>query len=157
MNNVKQMTAYQKTELLLGSYKQLEKGVIYKQTLIEEFEQEGLPESSKSIVKYSSGIIFDNSTDFEKKEELIESLESSIKVTKLLLKLIDKALKEISTDSYYDIIRLKYFEGLTIEKIAELIFCEISTVSRNRKRLVTQLSAILFSDEVIKELYGLLQ
>lgn len=64
-------------------------------------------------------------------------------------------MKEIERDPYFEIITLKYFEDYTIAEIALKIHCEASTVSRNRSRLVRELSTILFSDEVLRELYGL--
>lgn len=155
MENIREATAYMKTEMLLTNYKKFKKGIENKELLIDEYSQEGLPQSSKSIVKYSSECDFSGDADFEKQEEIIESLKDNIKVTKLLINLIEAALKEIERDPYFEIITLKYFEDYTIAEIALKIHCEASTVSRNRSRLVRELSTILFSDEVLRELYGL--
>ena len=155
MENIREATAYMKTEMLLTNYKKFKKGIENKELLIDEYNQEGLPQSSKSIVKFSNDSDFGGESDFEKKEEIINSLQENIKVTKLLINLIDKALKEIVSDPYFEIIVLKYFEDYTIAEIGYKIPCEASTVSRNRSRLVRELSTILFSDEVLRELYGL--
>lgn len=154
MEDMRKMTAYLKTEALLTNYKKFKKGVQNKKLLIAEYNQEGLPKTSKSIIKYSSDGVCDSDSDFEKKEEIIESLKSNIRITELLINLIDKALEEIKYDQYYEIIVLKYFEDFTINDIALQIYCSGSAVSRNLNRLVRQLSSILFSDEVITELYG---
>ena len=155
MEDMRTMTAYLKTEALLTNYKKFKKGIENKELLIKEYSQEGIPKTSKSIVKFSNGGMFNNDTDFEKQENVIENLKEDIKVTKLLIRLIDKALKEIERDPYYKVIELKYFEDYTTKDIGLRMYCEGSTISRNRDRLVRQLSAILFSDDVITELYGM--
>lgn len=155
MEDVRKLTAYLKTEMLLTNYKKFKKGIENKELLIQEYSQEGLPQSSKGIVKYSNECDFNGESDFEKQEEIIESLKDNIRVTKLLIDLIDAALKEIEKDPYFEIIILKYFEDFTISDIALRLYCEPSTVSRNRNRLVRELSSMLFSDEVLKELYAL--
>ena len=54
-------------------------------------------------------------------------------------KKLDRALSDISYDPYYQIINLYYKENEKIENIAELMQCDISTVSRNKKRLCRML------------------
>lgn len=48
---------------------------------------------------------------------------------------ITAALKDIETDQYYKIIPLYFRYNYTIEKIAEVFEVEISTITRNKKRL----------------------
>lgn len=45
------------------------------------------------------------------------------------------ALKQLENDTYYKIIPLYFSYGYTIEEIAEVFDVEISTISRNKKRL----------------------
>ena len=45
------------------------------------------------------------------------------------------ALKEVEADHYFKIIPLYFRYGYTIEEIAEVFDVEISTISRNKKRL----------------------
>ena len=45
------------------------------------------------------------------------------------------ALKEVESDKYFKIIPLYFNYGYTIEEIAEVFDVEISTISRNKKRL----------------------
>lgn len=56
---------------------------------------------------------------------------------------IQTALKEIERDSYYKIIPLYFSELNTIEQIAEKFNVEISTITRNKKRLCLQIHRIL--------------
>ena len=49
---------------------------------------------------------------------------------------IELFLVSYSDDPYIDIIYLHYRDGITIERIAELMNKDISTIKRNKKRLI---------------------
>ena len=49
---------------------------------------------------------------------------------------IKNALRQISDDEYIDVIYLHYRDYLTLERVAELLEKEVSTIKRNKKRLV---------------------
>ena len=51
-------------------------------------------------------------------------------------KKVEKVLQEISYDAYYQIIILHYKENVKLEQIAEKMNVDVSTVSRNKKRLL---------------------
>lgn len=65
---------------------------------------------------------------------------------------VEDALAQLEDDFYYDILRYKYFDKLTQEEIAEKLHCDVSTVTRNKNRLIKRLSFMLFSDQAIEEL-----
>lgn len=46
-----------------------------------------------------------------------------------------RALENIIDDDYFPVILYYYQDGFTIEKIAEIYDCEVSTITRNKKRL----------------------
>lgn len=48
---------------------------------------------------------------------------------------VTEAIKGIEGDTYYKIIPLYFSYGYTIERIAEVFGVEISTITRNKKRL----------------------
>lgn len=48
---------------------------------------------------------------------------------------ITQALKKIESDPYFEIIPLYYQKNNTIERIAEEFGVEVSTITRNKKRL----------------------
>lgn len=50
-------------------------------------------------------------------------------------KIIRRAIESIKGDAYYKIIPLYYSYGYTIERIAEELGVEVSTIVRNKKRL----------------------
>lgn len=51
-------------------------------------------------------------------------------------KTIEYFLIEYSDDPYIDIIYLHYRDGITIERIAEVMCKDASTIKRNKKRLI---------------------
>jgi hypothetical protein len=55
------------------------------------------------------------------------------------------ALTLIEKDAYFDIIPLFFREKYTVETISEIIGCDISTVTRNKKKLCLRLHGILES------------
>lgn len=56
--------------------------------------------------------------------------------TKKKSKNIEKVLHSYSDDPYIDIIYLHYRDSLTLEKIAHVMDRDISTIKRNKKRLI---------------------
>lgn len=56
---------------------------------------------------------------------------------------IAAALKEIEQDPYFKIIPLYFNYGYTIEEIAEVFDVEISTISRNKKRLSLEIYKLI--------------
>ena len=100
----------------------------------------------------------DRRTAIEKLEELLRNYPvfkdiPDKEYTAKLVKRVDDALKKISDDPYYDVIPMFYFEGKTREYIALEFECTETTISRNKTRLLNQLKLMLFSDEVIYELF----
>ena len=59
----------------------------------------------------------------------------------------------VMDDMYYDVIVMYYFEKKTREEIAEQYDTTVTTISRNKTRLINKLKPILFSDDVIYELF----
>lgn len=100
---------------------------------------------------------------FKKTEEILrnydkfkcaaETNKDDTEKTQKLIKIIDTALNTIKKDKYYKVIEYIYFESKTREEIAEIFDCEVKTITRNKNRLVNQLKIIIFSDDVIKELF----
>lgn len=52
---------------------------------------------------------------------------------------VAEALRQLSADPYFRIIPLYYDYGYTIDKLAELFNVEVSTITRNKKRLCLQI------------------
>ena len=92
--------------------------------------------------------------NYQDLKKVVEEKEKSggldnIPITADYVKMIEKALDDIRTDEYYDIIPLVYYHGLTTEDVAETLQKDTSTIYRNKKRLVKKLEIKLLSDDVI--------
>lgn len=148
-------TPFQKTEQLLYNYNSFKSVIAEKQKTIADIKENGLPKKSKSITSFAGGDgMRDNKMEQELIIEQIESIEKSIVVTLRFIKIIDDALDKLKDDKYFDVIPMKYFEGKTYEEIATIMEKDVSTISRNRNRLINELKIRLFSDEVIYEIFS---
>lgn len=149
-------TSFQKTEQLLYNYRSFQKAIDDKWEQIEIIQQAGINKKSKDITSCNPGSNYiDVKSDMERAEDQIRKLEEMIeKITEYVEK-VDSALMKISDDPYYDLIRLKYFEEKSREEIAEYLNCDVSTISRNKNRLLNTLKIYLFSDDAANEMFGL--
>lgn len=99
----------------------------------------------------------DRKTAAQKTEELLKNYPSfklsDQPYTKKLCQKIETAMKTIQNDYYFEIIALYYFERMTREEVAEHFNTSETTISRNKKRLIDSLSAVLFSDDLIYDLF----
>jgi RNA polymerase sigma factor (sigma-70 family) len=93
----------------------------------------------------------------QKTEELLKNYPrfklSDQPYTKKLCQKIETAMMTIKDDYYYEVISLYYFERMTREEVAEHFNTSETTISRNKKRLIDNLSAVLFSDDLIYDLF----
>ena len=146
---------FQKTETLLFNYNNFVAAVHDSEEQIREIRNMGLAKKSKSITSFmgDTGYV-EVKSDLEKAEEKIEMIEFRIQTTKNFIKVIDDAVACLRDDKYYDLIRLRYFEGKSRDEIAEYFDCDTKTVTRNKNRLINLLQIRLFSDEVIQHIFG---
>lgn len=144
---------YRKTEQLLYAYNSIQKAIEERRNQVDDIRQHGLAEKSKSIVLMPVGGGGEKMDGEERIEEFIKSIEKSISISVRYLALVDHALSMIEDDQYYDLLIMKYFDGRTQEEIAEHFGVDVSTVSRNKSRLINELKIYLFSDEAIFELF----
>ncbi len=131
----------------------LKKAISEKRRHIDFIKESGLQKKSKSITSFTGNNPLEAKPEDEKVEEQIATLENTIRITKQYLEVIETALSEISDHKYYDIIRMRYFDGVAMDKIAEHFEVDVKTVSRNKNQLVGKLAIYMFSDEVITEIF----
>ena len=116
---------------------------------------------NKTVMKLKmSGLMKDDrKTAYQKTEELLRNYETFKKVedqphTKKIVTIIASALYDLQKDDiYYEIIPMIYFEGKTREEVADYFDTTVTTISRNKNRLVNKLKNRIFSDDVIYELF----
>lgn len=148
-------TPFQKTETLLFNYNNFKAAVKDSEDQINEIRGIGLAKKSKSITSFTGdGGFIEVKSDMEKAEEKIEAIQFRIQTTKNFIRIIDDALDVLKDDPYYDLIGLRYFKGYSTEDIAEHFDCDVTTVRRNKNRLINLLQIRLFSDEVIQEIFS---
>ncbi len=148
-------SSYRSTEKILYSLKVLPEAV----KLIDE-EIEALKEEAKSITpppaKSNTLVLNEKDKTYVYGDEILETrisqLEQISTKTKSQIRLVNKALMKIKNDSYYKIIQLYYFDGMTIEEVAEKIDYSVGTVSKHKKRLINELKVYIFPDTFINEL-----
>lgn len=63
--------------------------------------------------------------------------------------MLEDALKSIENAPYYIVILERYIGGKTDEQIAEKLYCEVTTVWRNRMRLLNKMAVRLFGVKVV--------
>ena len=73
--------------------------------------------------------------------------------TEIMMSKIDEALAALDGDEYSGLIQMIYEEGKTREECAEFYGVEPVTISRNKRRLIERIKNIIFSDDVIRELF----
>lgn len=108
-----------------------------------------------------SGLMKDNNlTAFQKTERAlrlyrsIQNGHSENGISEKFIKLVDRALDDLSDDPYFGLISMIYFEGMTREQAAEVFDTTATTISRHKTRLVNKLVPVLFSDDAVIELFS---
>lgn len=71
-------------------------------------------------------------------------LEAAMAADAYEIETLEWALVNCAGDPYYQTVTGRYFEGLDDEQIGKLSHCDVSTVWRNRKRLIQRISVYLY-------------
>lgn len=100
----------------------------------------------------------DRKTATEKLEELLRLYPTFKKIdgkpqTAKLVEALEEALHSIERDPYFDVLTRFYFNGQTRDFIAQAYGTSVTTISRNKTRLLSELTPQVFSDEVIAEIF----
>lgn len=102
----------------------------------------------------------DEKTAVRKTEELLKNYRDMKTIppvkgsaADIMLTKVDEALAALDGDDYSGLIQMIYEEGKTREECAEFYGVEPVTISRNKRRLVERIKNIIFSDDVIRELF----
>ncbi len=150
----KPKSAFKKTEQLLYNYRGFKKIIEDREQEIEELRKYGVPERSKGIVGYTPKTNSVQGTVLP--EESVESavcrIHCATQDTVRIVTLIEKCMKALENDPYYKTLEMRYFDGKTLEEIAFEFGCDHSTISRNKNRLVKEISMQIFPDDVVNEI-----
>lgn len=74
--------------------------------------------------------------------------------TKRLFAILDNAIKLLKEERFIGIITMHYFDGLTMERIAEIYDISLVTAYAQKKKLIGKIANIALSDDAIKEILG---
>jgi hypothetical protein len=148
-------TAYQKCEQLLYNYNGFKRIVDECSQEIKDIKLYGVPQKSAmsggervQSSRNVQGIVLPE----ESVEQAVRNVQESVRGTVQAIALIDKCMNSLRNDPYYDVLPMRYFEGRTLEDIGVCLGYDHSTISRNKNRLVKELSMRLFPDEVVSEM-----
>lgn len=151
----REKTAYQKTEQLLYNYRGFQRIVAERMAEIEDIKKYGVPKKGGAVVEYGGntggtprGIVLPD----ESVEAACARIQHSVQNTVDALALIDRCMAQLKFDPYYTILEMLYFDGRTQEDIAYELKCSQVTISKNKGRLVRELSMRLFPNQAVKEM-----
>lgn len=152
-NSVNDKTAYAKTEALLYNYMGFKRVVEERKQEIEDIRKHGVPRSC-AVTEYvqKGGLPHGIVLEEESVEIAVHRIECAIQDTVHAINLIDRCMAALKTDPYYCILEMRYFEGRTQDDIADYLGCSQVTVSKNKGRLVKELSIRLFPNQAIAEM-----
>ena len=85
-------------------------------------------------------------------ESAVHRIKASVQDTVQAIALIDKCMGQLKNDPYYKILEMRYFEGRTQDDIALEFNCSQVTISKNKGRLVRELSMRLFPNQAVGEM-----
>lgn len=95
-------------------------------------------------------------TAAEKCEDLLYNYQAFKEVdeesSRKIVERVDHALRLIEKDPYYDIIPMTYFKRMSREDVAYYLNASPTTVTRNRRRLIDEMKAVIVSEDTILEL-----
>lgn len=137
---------FAKVEVMLYAYKGALEAVKGKEEAVEELRKYGLPQFSPSYLGTRSD------KNKPEVEEEIEKLERSISFLRRTINLIEAGLSSIQQDNFFELIKLKYFENKTMEDIAEHMNTGLTTIYRNRERLIYKLIKIIFAEDILRDI-----
>lgn len=69
--------------------------------------------------------------------------------TREIIRIIEACLDCIRNEPYSDIIKYKYMDSLSDERISEIKYCDPSTITRQRKKLIKRISGMLYPGQFL--------
>lgn len=144
-------STFQRTEQLLYLMPKLKEAISHNKQRISDLKKYGLEKKGSAVH------VIPTTTPIKKDEEELIDLEISKLnqrnyIINSEIKWINSILNTMIKDKFYKIIELKYFNNKTYEELAEDLECDVSTISRNRTRIINELKVLFFPNDSIDEL-----
>ena len=140
---------YQATERRLRAYPTLKANIQRYKADIKDIAHEDMGKSA-DIIMFQSNSGKAPERDLEElRQEKIFALTEKLYRDSKNVEEMDIAINYVKADPYYKIITMTYLEERQLEDIAEALNCDKTTIWRNRKRLIRQMSIVLYGAEAI--------
>lgn len=139
---------YKATERRLYAYPYLSQKIEDDREMLDELLHYGPRERSKSITRFQkSGRRLDP-------DEIVSAIqmdmEATIAADEEEIRALEKATSYVKEDKYAYCLFGRYFDEKDDETIAAELGCDVSTVWRNRKRLVQRVSVMLYGVQAVR-------
>ena len=153
IKNPSDKSPYQRTEALLYNLNSFYDAIEFHYEQIELLKTAGAPKKSKSITSYvaNSGLR-EIKDEAEIVDEKIEDEKKVIYRTRLLLGVVENALKDLPEDKCPEIIDFIYRERMNLEDVSKEVGVSHVTVAKYRKSMISTIATRLFPDETIKDI-----
>ena len=149
-NQPKPQDCYKATESRLYAYSTLRANIEQYQLDIRDLKAEHITEKSKDITCW--GGASSRLTPEEKQQARIMAVEVKLARDQAEVDKMDKALARLERsegNARVNFLKQVYFEGFSLDEIAELEGCSLSTIQRRRSSLVRVLALILYGAEAL--------
>ncbi len=141
---------FQKTEQLLYLVPQLKEAINHNKRRINDLKKYGIPKSSNAVKIVDSSFVKKEDSEIIE-QEIAKLLQRNYIITSQL-KWINGILDTLRDNKFYDLIELKYYKQMSYEEIAEYFNCDVSTISRNKNKIINKIKGLLFPNNSIEEL-----
>lgn len=139
---------YKATERRLYALPILRKKIIDDENQLADLLEHGMPERSKSIVRFSrSGCRL---TPEEMLEAVICDLEATIASDEHEIETLERALEHIKDDPFYFAVEGKYFLDYDDDDVALELKCGTTQLWKQRGRLVRAVSVLLYGAQAAR-------
>ena len=137
--------SFQLTELYISQYKNMEESILIKLDTIKELREDVPGPKSPSLVPdVIQGGRVENTSQLERREEVINHLLKEIEELKALKIQIEKVMDKYRTDKDFRILQERFFNSKTYEEIGFILGVDESTIRRRKNRIIEEMSKILF-------------
>jgi hypothetical protein len=126
---------------------------------IDDYEKTGEAQGRSKDIVCASSSGGQRLTYQEKHEAIIQDKQLSLERTKKEIKEIDDTIEILSyqdknkqvIEPWIDTVKLKYFECMRDDEIAELLHCDKTTVWRNRSRILSRLMTLWYGADALSK------
>lgn len=149
-NQPKPQNCYKATESRLYAYSTLRANIEQYQLDIRDLKAERVTEKSKDITCWGGSS--SRLSPEEKQQARIMAVEVKLARDQAEVDKVDKALMRLERsegNARVNFLKQVYFEGCSLDEIAELEGCSLSTIQRRRSSLVRVLALILYGAEAL--------